>query len=243
MQAHTPLRLSPPTTSSSREPRAHAEMCPSFWGDLAWRPDPETRCGRRGRGRTVTAMSQATLRTDRLELVPLSLDHLPFLVDLNSDPEVHRFLFHRGLTAEETEERLRRALDVAAAVDGLGQWIGSSDGDPIGLWMLQPPHGPSQPRIPGEADLGYRLPQRRWRQGYASEGARELVRHGFADLGLTRIFAQTMAVNEPSRATMASVGLRFVRTFVEEYDVPIPGHEQGEVEYDITRQRWLAGFM
>jgi RimJ/RimL family protein N-acetyltransferase len=183
-------------------------------------------------------MSQAILRTDRLELAPLSFSHLPFLVYLNSDPVVHRFLFHRGLTAAETEERLRRALSVAA--DGLGQWIGSSDGEPIGLWMLQPPHGPSQPRVPGEADLGYRLPQRHWRRGFASEGARELVRHGFADLGLTRIFAQTMAVNEPSRATMASVGLRFVRTFTEKFDVPIPGHEQGEVEYDITRERWLA---
>jgi RimJ/RimL family protein N-acetyltransferase len=185
-------------------------------------------------------MSQAILRTDRLELVPLAEAHLPFLVDLNSDPVVHRFLFHRGLTMAETEQRLHRALAVAAAADGLGQWIGSRDGVPVGLWMLQPPHGPSQPRVPGEADLGYRLPQRHWRQGYASEGARELVRHGFEDLGLTRIFAQTMAVNQPSRATMSSVGLRFVRTFVEEYDVPIPGHEEGEVEYDITRERWLA---
>jgi len=188
----------------------------------------------------VSDMSQATLRTSRLELVPLSPDHLPFLVDLNSDPVVHRFLHHRGLTADETAERMHRAIAKAAEVDGLGQWIGSSDGEPIGLWMLQPPHGPSQPSVPGEADLGYRLPQRHWRRGYASEGARELVRHGFEDLGLTRIFAQTMAVNQPSRATMASVGLRFVRTFTEEYDVPIPGHEQGEVEYDITRERWLT---
>lgn len=186
-------------------------------------------------------MSQATLRTARLELVPLSEDHLPFLVDLNSDPVVHRFLFHRGLAPEETEVRLRRALAAAAAeIAGLGQWIGCHDGGPIGLWMLQPPHGPSQPPVPGEADLGYRLPQHHWRQGYASEGARELVRHGFEDLGLTRIFAQTMAVNRPSRATMASVGLKFVRTFAEEYDVPIPGHEEGEVEYDITRARWLT---
>jgi RimJ/RimL family protein N-acetyltransferase len=67
------------------------------------------------------------------------------------------------------------------------------------------------------------------------------VRHGFEDLGLTRIFAQTMAVNQPSRATMAAVGLTFVRSFVEEYDVPIAGHEDGEVEYDITRERWLSG--
>jgi RimJ/RimL family protein N-acetyltransferase len=180
----------------------------------------------------VNGISQAALRTDRLELIPLS-DHLPFLVDLNSDPVVHRFLLHRGLTAEETEQRLGRALGAAAEADGLGQWIGSSDGEPIRLWMLQPPHGPSQPRVPGEADLGYRLPQRYWRQGYTSEGARELVRHGFEDLGLTRIFAQTMAINQPSRATMASVGLKFVRIFTEEYDVPIPrsGARRGRVRH------------
>jgi hypothetical protein len=36
------------------------------------------------------------------------------------------------------------------------------------------------------------------------------------------------------------VGLTFLRTFAEEYDVPIPSHEAGEVEYDITRARWLT---
>lgn len=186
-------------------------------------------------------MSQATLRTERLDLVPLSGHHLPFLVDLNADPLVQRFLFHRGRTHEETEERLHRALATAREAAGLGQWIGYDDGEPIGLWMLQPPHGPSQPPLAGGADLGYRLPQRHWRLGYASEGARELVRHGFEDLGLTRIFAQTMAVNEASRATMAAAGLTFVRAFAEDYDWPVPGHERGEVEYGITRARWLTG--
>lgn len=185
-------------------------------------------------------MSQATLRTDRLELVPLSEEDLPFLVELNADPVVRRFLSHRGLTAEETGLQLRRAVATAADGDGLGQWIGRGESGPIGLWMLQPPHGPSQPAVPGEADLGYRLPQHHWRRGLASEGARELLRHGFEDLGLTRVFAQTMAVNVPSRATMASIGMAFARHFVEEYDVPLPGHVQGEVEYDITPERWRA---
>lgn len=79
-----------------------------------------------------------------------------------------------------------------------------------------------------------------WRRGYASEGARELIRYGFADVGLSRIFAQTMAVNAASQATMSAAGLTFVRAFVsgEPYDDPIPGDEQGEVECEITRATW-----
>jgi RimJ/RimL family protein N-acetyltransferase len=68
-----------------------------------------------------------------------------------------------------------------------------------------------------------------------------LIRHGFEDLGLHRIFAQTMAVNLPSRATMTSVGMRFVRGFVEDSGgAAVPGHEQGEVEYEIRRAHWFA---
>ena len=84
--------------------------------------------------------------------------------------------------------------------------------------------------------MGYRLLRRHWRQGYAREGSLELIRHGFDDLGLQRIFAQTMAVNAASRATMTSVGMRFARGFCEHGDdEPVPGHEQGEVEYEISR--------
>ena len=74
----------------------------------------------------------------------------------------------------------------------------------------------------------------------ATEGARELVRHGFEELGLARISAETMAVNVASRATMAAAGLRYVRTFHVVFENPIAGTEEGEVEYAITREEWLA---
>jgi RimJ/RimL family protein N-acetyltransferase len=64
------------------------------------------------------------------------------------------------------------------------------------------------------------------------------ARHGFEDLGLRRIFAQTMAVNAGSRATTAAAGLTYVRAFHETHDDPVPGHEQGEVEYEIRRDTW-----
>lgn len=187
-------------------------------------------------------MSQATLQTHRLRLVPLAEEHLEHEVDLDADPEVMRYLGKgRARTREEVEEHHRRRVATSARVPGLGFWAGSVDGEFVGWWILEPPERADQGPVHGQAELGYRLLRRHWRKGLASEGARELVRHGFADLGLTRIFAETMTVNAGSRATMSTVGMEHVRTFHGHWDEAIPGAEQGEVEYAISRGQGLAG--
>ena len=185
-------------------------------------------------------MTQARLASERLGLVPLADEHLPFEIELDADPQVMRYITGRALSPAEVEQAHQRRLVAANEVPGLGFWAGFAGDEFVGWWILQPPNGPDQPRVAGEADLGYRLLRRYWRRGYASEGARELIRHGFEDLGLDRIFAQAMAVNAASRATMTAVGLTFSRAFVsdEPYDDLIPGTEQGEVEYELTRTNW-----
>jgi RimJ/RimL family protein N-acetyltransferase len=185
-------------------------------------------------------VSQATLRTARLLLVPLSDEHLEDEVALDADPEVMRYLGGHVHTRAEVVASHARRLSAAVRVPGLGYWAGSMAGSFVGLWMLPPPTRPDQGPVEGQAELGYRLLRRWWRQGLASEGAAELLRHGFEDLGLQRVLAETMAVNTASRATMAAVGLRYVRTFVLPFDEPLPGSEQGEVEYALTREQWLA---
>jgi RimJ/RimL family protein N-acetyltransferase len=104
--------------------------------------------------------------------------------------------------------------------------------------MLPPAHGPDQPDDPAQAELGYRLVRRCWRQGFASEASRALLRHAFDTVGQRRVIAQTMAVNAGSRGVMAAVGLRYARTFYPAWDDPLPGAELGEVEYEITREMW-----
>ncbi|MEN3362536.1 MAG: hypothetical protein V7637_6518 [Mycobacteriales bacterium] len=187
-------------------------------------------------------MAQSTLRTGRIQLVPLSDVHLEGEVELDADPEVMRYLGNgRGRGRAEVEVLHLGRLAVAARVAGLGFWAGLVDGAFVGWWILEPPERADQGPVAGQAELGYRLLRRYWRQGLASEGARELIRHGFEDLGLARIFAETMAVNTASRATMAAVGMRHVRTFHPDWgDDPIPGTDLGEVEYAITRPEWLA---
>ena len=54
------------------------------------------------------------------------------------------------------------------------------------------------------------------------------------------MIAQTMAVNVGSRGVMEAIGMRYVRTFHRQWDDPLPGAEQGEVEYELTREMWRA---
>jgi RimJ/RimL family protein N-acetyltransferase len=186
-------------------------------------------------------MCQATLRTGRIRLVPLSDEHLEYEVELDADPEVMRYLGDgRARSREDVERRHQRRLAAAKRVAGFGFWVGFVDGQFVGWWILEPPERGDQGPVGGQAELGYRLLRRYWRKGLASEGARELVRHGFEDLNLRRIFAETMTVNAASRATMAAVGLQHVRMFHTHWDEPISGSEFGEVEYAISREQWLA---
>ena len=68
-------------------------------------------------------MSQATLHTYRIRLVPLSEVHLGHEVDLDSDPEVMRYLGNgRARTRVEVEEQHRRRVATSERVSGLGFW-------------------------------------------------------------------------------------------------------------------------
>jgi RimJ/RimL family protein N-acetyltransferase len=154
---------------------------------------------------------------------------------------------------DEVVESHARRMAMAGIVDGLGHWIAfgpaGDAGDPpttedegqfVGLMMLPPAHGPDQPDDPTVADLGYRLLRRHWRKGFASEASRVLLRHAFDTVGQSRVIAQTMAVNAGSRGVMEAVGMRYVRTFFAPWDEPLPGADQGDVEYEMTREMWLG---
>lgn len=71
---------------------------------------------------------------------------------------------------------------------------------PTSAAMVDRPDAP-----PGEiavVSLGYRLRASAWGRGYATEGARALVRRAFTELGVSQIVATTMAVNTASRRVL-----------------------------------------
>jgi RimJ/RimL family protein N-acetyltransferase len=183
-------------------------------------------------------MPQQILHTERITLVPLADGHLEWEFELDSDPEVMRYLSGRASTREEVESSHATRMAAALKVDGLGFWVGLVDDEFVGWWTLQPAHGPDQPDDRDVADLGYRLLRRHWHRGLASEGSRELMRYGFDEIRLDRIIAQTLTVNAASRAVMERIGLTYVRTFPTSTTAPVEGVGQGEVEFEMTRKQW-----
>lgn len=75
-------------------------------------------------------------------------------------------------------------------------------------------------------------------QRYTTEGCQALIDNGFADHGIRRVLAETMAVHTASRRVMEKVGMRLVRRFKADWPYRIPGDEYGDVEYALDRHEW-----
>ena len=64
---------------------------------------------------------------------------------------------------------------------------------------------------------------------------------GFRSGRYDKIVGTTMAVNHASRRVMEKVGMTHARTDHVDRPDPIPGSEEGEVWYELTRSGWSGG--
>ena len=143
-----------------------------------------------------------TLRLDFREFARTDADDL---WRLDQDPGVMRYINGgKPSTRVEIAARMRLLPRVYRLYPGLGTWRASrrDTGAYIGWFTLK--------YIPDtvEVEVGYRLARTAWGQGFATEGARELVRYGFDDLGLERIIGVTHPDNLASQRVLMKAGLR-----------------------------------
>lgn len=178
------------------------------------------------------------LTTGRLVLREFTPNDAELLIELDSDPEVMRYLTGgRPTPAAEIRGRiLPRILAHYRQPPGLGWWaaLDRESGDFWGWLVLRPVRDGDAL----EVELGYRLRRAAWGMGLATEGCRALIDKGFAELGVERVVANTMTINAASRRVMDKCGLTYVRTWFGDWPEAIDGSEHGDVEYALTRPEW-----
>lgn len=115
-------------------------------------------------------------------------------------------MFHGVRTAADTKDYLQRMIDsqrqqprliweLAVVETASGRLIGACD-----LTCDDPRQG----------DLGFIFSKGAWGRGYATEAARAMVRAGFDELGLTRIYATCDVANAASARVLENARLRRV---------------------------------
>jgi len=183
-------------------------------------------------------VGQVLLETERLVLRQLTMADVDNLADLDADPDVMRFITGGRATSRDTikDKILPAFLACYGRYEGYGCWaaIEKPAGAFLGWFRFEPRDGGP----PGEIVLGYRLRRSAWGKGYATEGARALIRNGFTELGTQRVIAETMAINLASRRVLEKAGLRLVRIFHQPWPYPVDGRDQGDAEYALSKTEW-----
>jgi len=145
------------------------------------------------------------IETPRLILRGWTDADLNGYAEMVGDPRVMEYYVH----TVDREMALQQARDIRDRLqkNGYGRYVMEIKGQPgfAGMMVLDDIRYevPFEPKV----EIGWMLPVHAWGHGYATEGARELLRVAFEDLKWPEVIAMTSAVNHRSRRVMRKLGM------------------------------------
>jgi len=168
------------------------------------------------------------LNTKRLSLRPFSLSDFEAVHSWASNPANTRYMAWGPNNEEATKNFLaatKQGKDFAVVLSETDTVIGS-----CGIY----PNGAND-----TAELGWILHMDYWRQGYGTELCGELIRYGFEDLKLRRIFAPCAAVNYGSYRVMERNGMRREALHVRAFWARVDKEWVDEAVYAILSDEYM----
>jgi [ribosomal protein S5]-alanine N-acetyltransferase len=142
--------------------------------------------------------------TERLSLRPHRPSDVPFMMQLNSDPEVVRYTGDAAFASDDEARAVVARLARQFEDYRMGRFIVSDreTGEKLG-WCGLRWHDDH-----GVADLGYRFFRKHWGRGYATEAAAACIRYAVEELLLSRLVAHAMLENVASVRVLEKLGFR-----------------------------------
>ncbi|GAA4972609.1 GNAT family N-acetyltransferase [Algibacter aquimarinus] len=155
------------------------------------------------------------LETERLILREIRPSDLEGMFELDSDPEVHRYLGNKPVKTKQ--ESLKIINDIIKQYEerGIGRWaaIEKSSGEFIGWSGIRLNTEYNMNGYTKFYDVGYRLIKRFWGKGYATESGKLAVDYAFNSLKLPELYGITELRNQASHKVLLKIGLHYVEDF------------------------------
>lgn len=153
---------------------------------------------------TTTLAKNTTIKTDRLILRPVSLEDTEDMFEFASDEETTYFVYDRHKSLEDTENNIadfymssplgKYGIELRANKTLIGN---------IDIRINKEHHS---------AELGYVLNKKFQKQGYMTEAVKEIIRFGFEELKLRKIYAACDERNKASSNVMQRMDMTYEGT-------------------------------
>jgi len=152
--------------------------------------------------------------TDRLivrEILPSDVDGM---FEMDSDPEVHKYLGNKPVTEKEQISQVIHFVRQQYIDNGIGRWaiIDKTSNEFIGWTGLKFVTDLTN-NHQNYYDLGYRLKRKYWGQGIATETALISLDYAFNVLNVNELYAAASVENIGSNKILQKIGMHFVETF------------------------------
>jgi ribosomal-protein-alanine N-acetyltransferase len=155
---------------------------------------------------SMTGDTGMKMETERLILREFVRDDWPAILAYQSHPLYLRYYEWTERTPEAVQDFVQMFLDQQQARPRIKFQLAvtlKSNGQLIGTCGIRLVSFDAR-----EGDIGYELSPDHWDRGYATEAARAVVRFGFAELGLHRIWSWCVADNVGSARVLEKLGMR-----------------------------------
>ena len=149
------------------------------------------------------------LHTERLTLRPWTEEDAEGLFEYAKDPDVGPIA---GWPPHKDVEESQNVIQNVLAVDECFAICEKGCNRAIGSIALKLNGHTDMSERDDECELGYWLGKPYWGRGYMPEAAKEILRHGFEDLGMTTIWCGYYDGNSKSRRVQEKVGFVYHHT-------------------------------
>lgn len=144
------------------------------------------------------------IKTKRLELIPLKIEHAKGLKKLWSDNDVIKYTYATCLkTEEECKGRITYALEKISEKDHVSNFTVLCNNEIIGTAGV-----PTVNYESGEYSLYYQFCKNAWGNGYGYEVAKSLVNYIFNNSNAKIIYADAVTINEASIKILRKIGMQ-----------------------------------
>lgn len=171
------------------------------------------------------------VETERLYLRELEISDAEAMFEIDSAPEVHRYLGTKPLLHLSQVHEIIRNIRQQYELHGVGRWaVMHKQSNQFMGWSGLKMVTDTVNNHRQFYDLGFRFNQKYWGKGFATEAANAAIIYAFNTLKTEQVFATVHHAHIASQQVLRKVGMQLIESFADDEDLCY--------WYGISKNRW-----